>query len=620
MPLPLERRALVIVLIAALAVRMAAAIWWEQRLPEGHRFGLADSESYWTLGKAIAEHRPYEYGGRDARVFRTPGYPLLLAAIIGIAGDTVVAQWIARIVGALLGTLCTALLMLWTSFLFPTRKAVLCAGLMAAFYPGLIALSVILLSEALFCPLIVAQLLCWTRAEQVTSRNRWAWSAAAGFFAGAATLARPSWFLFVPFAGAMGILLGRNRARRLAVVLIMLAVLVITMVPWWIRNYRVVGRFVPTTLQVGASLYDGLNPQASGASNMWFANDYYHRLEQERRAGKLESQPLEVALDHRLRHDALQWATSHPWRALQLALIKFSRMWNVWPNDEQFRSVPVRLVIAAAYVFIGVVVVGDAEAQATAEHTARAAAEAAAAQAAEARRVADAALRAVAIGKNEADRRAAEEAGAHSTAVMRATSEATRRYEAESRAREAAEARLRAEETLRLAAEEAAEAERQAIAEADAKEKALAELIRTRRARVEFDSSAREAAEDRICAEQALLKASAAVVDAEARAVAELKARLAAVEQSLQQALQEAAAAVSEAEARADAEAKAKLAAVEQALAARRERIAFEARVRKAAEVRARAEAIAAQAARAHAEAEEQATRQALARARATLG
>jgi fused signal recognition particle receptor len=145
-------------------------------------------------------------------------------------------------------------------------------------------------------------------------------------------------------------------------------------------------------------------------------------------------------------------------------------------------------------------------------------------------------------------------------------------------------------------------------------------LIRTRRARIEFDSSAREAAEDRVRIEQALLKASAAVVDAEGRAVAELKARLAAVEESLQQALQEAAAAVSEAEARADAEAQAKLAAVAQALAARHERITFEERVRKAAEVRARAEAIAAQAARAHAEAEEQATRQALARARSLLG
>src|SRR5262245_60759811 len=93
-----DRRGLVCVLIAALVVRIFAAIWWEQRLPAGHKFGLADSESYWALGSAIAGGRPYEYGGRDARVFRTPGYPLLLAAVIAVGGDTHASRWAARIV------------------------------------------------------------------------------------------------------------------------------------------------------------------------------------------------------------------------------------------------------------------------------------------------------------------------------------------------------------------------------------------------------------------------------------------------------------------------------------------------------------------------------------------
>jgi hypothetical protein len=63
-----------------------------------------------------------------------------------------------------------------------------------------------------------------------------------------------------------------------------------------------------------------------------------------------------------------------------------------------------------------------------------------------------------------------------------------------------------------------------------------------------------------------------------------------------------------------------KLAAVRDAIRHRRERAEYEARVCRAAEIRARIEASAAQAARARAEAEELETRRALARIRSMLG
>ena len=96
-------------------------------------------------------------------MFRTPGYPLLLAPILWLAGDGQNAVLLARAEAALLGTL--AVLGVWwlTRLLFDDRAALM-AAVLATFYPGAIALSALILSEAPFCPLMLLQLGLWTIA------------------------------------------------------------------------------------------------------------------------------------------------------------------------------------------------------------------------------------------------------------------------------------------------------------------------------------------------------------------------------------------------------------------------------------------------------------------------
>src|SRR5690349_21325903 len=88
------------VLPLALAVRLAAGAWWEARLPEGRRFGFGDSDGYWRLAQSIVAGEPYQYGSPDARVFRAPGYPLLLAGLFELVGSDPPVMW-ARALGAL---------------------------------------------------------------------------------------------------------------------------------------------------------------------------------------------------------------------------------------------------------------------------------------------------------------------------------------------------------------------------------------------------------------------------------------------------------------------------------------------------------------------------------------
>jgi hypothetical protein len=110
---------------------------------------------------------------------------------------------------------------------------------------------------------------------------------------------------------------------------------VAVMGPWWVRNAQLYGKFVPTALWGGASLYDGLNPRATGASDMAFL-------------GAPEFWPLdEETRDAVLYARAIDFVRTQPGRAAWLAVVKAGRFWSPWPNAEGFTA---PLVAAASAV------------------------------------------------------------------------------------------------------------------------------------------------------------------------------------------------------------------------------------------------------------------------------
>jgi 4-amino-4-deoxy-L-arabinose transferase-like glycosyltransferase len=223
----------------------------------------------------------------------------------------------------------------------------LLAAALAAVDPFLVATAALVLSEALFIPLMLLSLLglaiIWPAEDEAAARPRHGglWALGTGVASGAAVLVRPSWILFVPLMIAAWLVASasaRDRGRLLAAVrgAVLVSVgFVAVMAPWWVRNARIYGRFVPTALWTGASLYDGLNPRATGASDMdWFLS-------------APEVWPLgEEAQDAELFGRAVAFARTHPRRVLELAAIKAARYWSPWPNAEGWHSPVVALVSA----------------------------------------------------------------------------------------------------------------------------------------------------------------------------------------------------------------------------------------------------------------------------------
>jgi 4-amino-4-deoxy-L-arabinose transferase-like glycosyltransferase len=333
----------------ALGLRIAAADvvqWLAQR--KGSLCVFPDTTIYWLLAGTIRDGAPYEvleWGDAPHFALRTPGYPLFLALGRLLFGDRTLA---VRLVQAGLGTLGVWLVSRLTARVAPDRagrcgwSTPLVAAALAAFDPYVVATSALILSEAVFVPLMLASLwglaALWPGADEASPPRRARSQALlTGVASGAAVLVRPSWALAVPaLLVAWVVASGRGRraaAARGAALVVLGAAL--AMAPWWARNARVFGRFVPTALWMGASLYDGLRPGATGASDMRFMADP-------------DIWPLdEQAQDAALRRRAWAFVRAHPGRALELAAIKLARFWSPWPNADTFRS-PVVAAVSAA--------------------------------------------------------------------------------------------------------------------------------------------------------------------------------------------------------------------------------------------------------------------------------
>ena len=214
----------VAVLAVALALRVLAAgvlQWFVQKNVPNRLCVFPDTEYYWQLAKTIRAGSAYEiveWGSISHRALRTPGYPLFLAACQAIFGEWSLG---VRLVQAVLGTLSVGLVYLLTQRLvqcsgacpttgFPSRTAPLVAAGLAAIDPYYVAISELLLSEALFVPLMLATLwglavLCGAgddpdRAGEPIARQRDLIAIAVGAANGAAVLTKPSFGLFLPGA------------------------------------------------------------------------------------------------------------------------------------------------------------------------------------------------------------------------------------------------------------------------------------------------------------------------------------------------------------------------------------------------------------------------------------
>src|SRR3954465_2501656 len=249
------RWAALLILVVALGLRLAYI---------GATPGFAivhDARDYDVHAVAVAHHGDFStHLTGMPTAFRPPGYVYLLAGAYRVSGvqdspahDRIL---VARVLGAVIGTIGVALVGLLALLLWGRRLALVAMALAAIYVPGILV-SDAMMSEQLFVVFMLAALVAalWRRGSPATA-------ALAGVFAGLAILTRANGLiLLAPLVWAVW-MAPRRRPRSLLAPAVLGAVALLVVAPWTIRNVRELHHFVPVTTQLGTALAGTYNSEA----------------------------------------------------------------------------------------------------------------------------------------------------------------------------------------------------------------------------------------------------------------------------------------------------------------------------------------------------------------------
>ena len=323
-PLLFGRRSLCLLFLAALAVRAAFVAF---AAPRGEELTFPDAAIYdsiarnWLAGKGFRED-----SGRQAS--RAPGYPVFLAACHSMGLQRPQGIYLVQAVAD--SAMCVLLALLGRRLYrrrgrnrWPgasrrsTRSSSIspdCCWRRRLFTLGLVALMLFLFE-------------CADALEKSMSRALLV-SAAAGVLLGLLVLLRSSLLLFPLFLLPIWLARRGHRLGAMAAWGTMIVAMALVMLPWIVRNYGIFGRFIPTTLQVGESLYEANSPYADGGPAM-------DRIDWVKERG---GRPMgEYENNQFFKNAALRYIREHPGRFCALAVEKFARFWNPLPNYGPYR-------------------------------------------------------------------------------------------------------------------------------------------------------------------------------------------------------------------------------------------------------------------------------------------
>lgn len=310
------------IVAAALAVRSAYVLFLAPATL------AVDSGDWISLANSILHGTAY------ASTYRGPLYPVFLAGIFGVFGQSILA---VRLAQAFLGAL-TCLLVYAVAKKVFGRKTGIAAGAITVFYPYLIYQTGDILSESLFTFLVALSVYCILEIHERPSLDA---VMAGGIASGLTLLCKGTFLLFLAPAALWLLVAAQHELRkRLVAVSLLTLCTVVTIAPWVARNCRHYGTFVLFGLS-GQSLWLANNPEAIRIESLpdinaesldnsfaWYDGATYSRI--------LALPPL--AADAAFKAEARTFIRENPGMFLTLAGRRLVHFWRLYPVVASARN------------------------------------------------------------------------------------------------------------------------------------------------------------------------------------------------------------------------------------------------------------------------------------------
>jgi 4-amino-4-deoxy-L-arabinose transferase-like glycosyltransferase len=336
-----ETRILRIITLVAVLLRLLMALYLGDNLTSEQQVRAFDQITYHRLSQSILAGRGYSFDFDYYPGFTPAGqptaqwsflYPLYLAGIYAITGPHPLAARLIQVI--LVGVLETWLVFRLGRALFNAKIGLISAGL-SAIYAYFIFYDATLMTEPFFISSVLAMILLglivsgMAKDVQSTANSILFWFLL-GLTMGIAALFRQTILLWLPFQLLWIAWAGRKSRIPWRQILvgsaIVIALVIVMILPWTIRNFIFYQAFLPLNSNAGYAIYSANHPD----HGIRFDQDYAAPLPVDLLNKGLNEAEWNTILSQR----GLNFALQNPERYLKLTMSKVAVHFNFWFSRE----------------------------------------------------------------------------------------------------------------------------------------------------------------------------------------------------------------------------------------------------------------------------------------------